>query len=65
MRYAFVVRGAVSEIVEAALPEMTVTAHPVGGTVLVADTGDADLLAQVQRLGDLGLLIVEARLLAA
>ena len=52
MRYEFIIRGSVSEDVMAALPELSSTPYPTGGTVL---------FGPVQDESDVGLSVVEMR----
>jgi hypothetical protein len=60
MRYQFVVRDAVSERIAAALPELSATAYPTGGTTLFGPVRDeADVWSLLARIGELGLSVVD------
>jgi hypothetical protein len=62
MRYEFIVRGAVSDDVLAAFPELSSTPYPTGGTVLFGPVQDeADVSSLLARFSDLGLSVVEMR----
>lgn len=62
MRYEFLVRGWVSEAVEAALPEMSATACATGVMSLFGPIRDeADAFTMLGRVGDLGLSVIEMR----
>ena len=62
MRYEFIVRDVVSDVVAAELPELAYCAFPTGGTSLFGSVQDeADVLTLLARLRDLGLTVVEMR----
>ena len=62
MRYEFIIRGSLSEAVMAALPELSSTPYPTGGTVLFGPVQDeADVATLFARFADLGLSVVEMR----
>lgn len=62
VRYEFLVAGTVSEIVEAAFPELTVTRAPAGGTALYGPVEDDATVREIlNRFEDLGLSVVEMR----
>jgi len=62
MRYEFIVAGNVSEHAMAALPELSSTPFPTGGTVLFGPVeDDADVSSLLARIGSLGLTVVEMR----
>lgn len=62
MRYEFLVAGTVSEIVEAAFPELTVTCAPAGGTALYGPVDDdARVREMLDRFENLGITVVEMR----
>ncbi|WP_154795023.1 hypothetical protein [Occultella kanbiaonis] len=62
MRYEFLVAGSVSETVEAAFPELTVTKSPAGGTSLYGPVDDdARIRELLERFDDLGIPVVEMR----
>jgi hypothetical protein len=62
MRYQFLVREQLSEWAEAAFPELTVKAGPVGGTILYGDVRDESALhGLLARFATLGLKVVEMR----
>jgi len=62
MRYEFIIRGAPSEAVVAALPHLSATPYPTGGTVLFGPVQDeADVATLIAQLADLGLSVVEMR----
>ncbi|HSK91406.1 MAG TPA: hypothetical protein VK875_08840 [Euzebyales bacterium] len=62
MRYQFLIREQLSELAGAAFPELTVTAGPVGGTVLFGDVrDDAALHGLLARFATMGLKVVEMR----
>ena len=63
MRYEFIIRGSVSEDVMAALPELSSTPYPTGGTILFGPVQDeSDVSSLLARFSDLGLSVVEMRL---
>ena len=62
MRYEFNIRGSVSDDVKAALPELSSTPYPTGGTVLFGPVQDeSDVSSLLARFSDLGLSVVEMR----
>ncbi len=62
MRYEFIIRGSVSDDVMAALPELSSTPYPTGGTVLFGPVQDeSDVSSLLARFSDLGLSVVEMR----
>jgi hypothetical protein len=62
MRYEFIIRGSLSEDVMGALPELSSTPYPTGGTVLFGPVRDeADVATLLARFADLGLSVVEMR----
>ena len=62
MRYEFIIQGSLSEDVMAALPELSSTAYPTGGTVLFGPVQDeADVATLLARFADFGLSVVEMR----
>ena len=62
MQYEFIIRGSLSEAVMAALPELSSTPYPTGGTVLFGPVQDeADVATLFARFADLGLSVVEMR----
>ena len=62
MRYEFIVRGAVSDDAMSALPELSATPYPTGGTVVYGPVRDeADVASLMARFADLGLSVVEMR----
>lgn len=62
MRYEFIIRGSVSEDVMAALPELSSTPYPTGGTILFGPVQDeSDVSSLLARFADLGLSVVEMR----
>ncbi|HEX6247732.1 MAG TPA: hypothetical protein VFZ64_07680 [Nocardioidaceae bacterium] len=62
MRYEFIVTGTVSEAVLAALPELSATSSPAGGTALFGPVrDDADVATIMARFSDLGIRVVELR----
>jgi hypothetical protein len=62
MRYEFIVTGTVSEVVLTALPELSATASPAGGTALFGPVRDhADVATVLARFSDLGIRVVEMR----
>ncbi|MBZ2195871.1 hypothetical protein [Occultella gossypii] len=62
MRYEFMVAGSVSETVEAAFPELTVTKSAAGGTSMYGPVDDdARVRELLERFDDLGISVVEMR----
>ncbi|QIM22057.1 hypothetical protein G7075_14480 [Phycicoccus sp. HDW14] len=62
VRYEFIITGAVSEAVQAELPEVASTTYPTGGTALFGPVEDeADVLTLLARITGLGLSVVEMR----
>ena len=62
MRYEFIVTTKVSEAVLTALPELSATTSPTGGTALFGPVrDDADVATLLVRLSDLGIRVVEMR----
>jgi hypothetical protein len=62
MRYEFIVRGSVSDETMSALPELSSTPYPTGGTILFGPVRDeADVSSLLARFSDLGLSVVEMR----
>lgn len=62
MRYVFVVKGSVTSDALEALPGMSATRHPAGGTAVYGPVEEAaGLLGVLERLRDLGLSVVEIR----
>lgn len=62
MRYEFIVLGTVSEDAMAALPELSSSPFPTGGTVLYGPVRDeADVSSLMARIADLGLTVIEMR----
>lgn len=62
MRYSFIVSGSVSQAVTTALPEMSSSAFPTGGTALFGPVKDeADALTMLALINGLGLAVVEMR----
>jgi len=62
MRYEFIIRGSVSDDVMAALPELSSTPYPTGGTILFGPVQDeSDVSSLLARFSDLGLSVVEMR----
>jgi hypothetical protein len=62
LRYEFIVRGTVSDDLMAALPELSASPFPTGGTVLYGPVRDeADVSSLLARLSDLGLSVIEMR----
>ena len=64
MRYEFVVNGAVSETTLEAFPELSATVTPMAHTSLYGPVRDSsDMTSLLARFADLGLEVVELRLL--
>lgn len=62
MRYEFIIRGSLSEDLMAALPELSSTPYPTGGTALFGAVQDeADVATLLARFADLGLSVIEMR----
>ena len=62
MRYEFIIQGSPSEDVMAALPKLSSTPYPTGGTVLFGPVRDeADVATLLARFADFGLFVVEMR----
>ena len=62
MRYEFIMRGSPSEHVMAALPQLSATPYPTGGTVLFGPVQDeADVATLLAKFADLGLSVIEMR----
>lgn len=62
MRYEFLVAGSISEAVLAALPELSASRFPMGGTALFGPVRDeADVLTLLARFADLGISVIEVR----
>lgn len=62
VRYEFLVAGTVSELVEAAFPELTATRAPAGGTAFYGPVDDdARVRELLARFDELGLSVVEMR----
>ncbi|MDP3968848.1 MAG: hypothetical protein Q8Q02_11255 [Nocardioides sp.] len=62
MRYEFLVVGSISEAVLAALPGLSASTFPMGGTALFGPVRDeADVSSLLARFADLGISVVEVR----
>jgi hypothetical protein len=62
VRYEFLIAGQVSDIVNAAFPELDVVAAPTGGTAMYGPVRDAShLRGLLARFDDLGVSVVEMR----
>ena len=62
MRYEFIIQGTLSQDVVAALPDLSSTPYPTGGTVLFGPVRDeADVATLLAQFADLGLSVVEMR----
>ncbi len=62
MRYEFIIQGTLSPDVVAALPDLSSTPYPTGGTVLFGPVRDeADVATLLAQFADLGLSVVEMR----
>ena len=62
MRFEFIVRGTVSKEAMAALPELSASPFPTGGTVLYGPVrDDSDVATLLVRITSLGLSVVEMR----
>ena len=62
MRYEFIIRGSLSEDLMAALPELSSTPYPTGGTALFGPVQDeADVATLLARFADMGLSVIEMR----
>lgn len=62
MRYEFIVKGSVSDDAMAAMPELSRTPYPTGGSALFGPVGDESEVATfLARMADLGLSVVQVR----
>jgi hypothetical protein len=62
MRYEFIVKGPVSDVDAAELPELASTTYPTGGTSLFGPIqDDADVFTMRARILGLGLSLIEMR----
>jgi hypothetical protein len=62
VRYEFLIAGQVSDIVNAAFPELDAVAAPTGGTAMYGPVRDAaHLRGLLARFDDLGVNVVEMR----
>ena len=62
MRYEFLIAGQISDVVNAAFPELNAVAAPAGGTAMYGPVRDAShLRGLLARFDDLGVSVVEMR----